>query len=387
MLCKGMVIFMTDEKKLKQLILTKRLVLVTMILYIAVFFVINSPYLTADNLRRFFADLTYSFRSEVSADGMKALEDDTKTSIRLFKDGYAILNSNRVVICGREGNEYSSHTLHYAAPVLKTSDQYVLCFDRGGTSICVTDSFRILFQMETDHPIINASVSDSGYVALATQRYEYRGAATVYNLEGTALARWNSDSYILDLFFGEKDAISVFSISSSGESVDTVLTVLDYREGKSTSQQVCEGLMPLAMAAKENGTVEILSDSRAIVFSADSVAVSHTYISRLPYIYYQDAVCTMLSYELGNGKQLVEAFDSNGTVLFSLEFEKIRSLCCYRNVFLVLTDEMLSVLDRTGKVLAEQMVSELSGKIIAGPDSAFFVGETYIKRLNILDAI
>ncbi len=80
-----------SNKTLKILYLAKRLVFVTIIIYIVVFFVVNSSYLSADNIERFTFTLKKTL-TESYAEGTQkrvALMYDEGAKEVSFKDGFA----------------------------------------------------------------------------------------------------------------------------------------------------------------------------------------------------------------------------------------------------------------------------------------------------------
>jgi hypothetical protein len=356
-------------------------------MYIAVSLTINSAYLTADRLMRLRSDLVYSLRNSADSDGKMELDEDETVDVRLFQDGYVVLTRNGISIYGEDGNLYSSHVLQYADPRVKVSDKYILCFDRGGTEWCLLNSFKILCSGQETGDIINGSVTGDGYCAIVSEKFEYKGCVTVYNTHATALSRWNSDSYLLDTFFTAKNEVSILSIASDQEKVNTIFTVLNYKKGEVAASASAPDTMPLAFAEKEGGRIEMMTSSGTWVFDGKTVAAAHTYQNSSPGIYYQDSLSSMLSYQADDGKTLVEAFSQDGENLFTAEYDDVLSLCCYREVFLVLTTGKLYVLNRSGTVLSETETAASASKVLASPEAAILRGTGFVQRLDLSDYV
>ncbi len=342
------------KKNIRRLDLIRGALVLTLILYIAVALIINSSYLTLDRLLRLRSDIAYALTN--SGETYRPEADDT-LDIVLFQDGYAALTRNGVTVCGADGNIYSSHVLQFKQPCIKTCGAYLLCFDRGGTGWALLNSFRILCSGNESGDIINGTVTEDGYFAIAAERTEYKGSVTVYNIDGLDLSRWNSDTYLIDSFFTSKNSLTVVSVSSDREQTHTVFTEFNYKKGEVVTTATAPDTFPLALGMKKDGGVEILTDSGAFLFSSGALSSTYTYSEPSPGKYNQGDDATMISYHTMNGSVLVEAFSSNGKVLFTTEYPEVVSLASSRGYFFILTSTNLFILDSSGNMVQQHTLT------------------------------
>ena len=61
-----------------------------------------------------------------------------------------------------------SEGIGFDDPIVKTNGSRLLAVNAGSTEICVLDGESIRWQDRTDDPILNAEISDDGYVTVVT---------------------------------------------------------------------------------------------------------------------------------------------------------------------------------------------------------------------------
>ena len=367
------------KKTVRRLDLIRGALVLTLILYIAVALVINSSYLTVDRLMRLRSNVIYALGG--SDETLRYDEEDT-VDFQLFQDGYAVLTRNGITVCGADGNVYSSHVLQYRNPVMKVCGKYILCFDRGGTGWSLMNSFRLLCSGTESADIINGSVCDDGYFAIAAERTEYKGCVTVYNTDGTDLSRWNSDSYLIDSFFTAKNRLTIVSVASEREKTHTVFTVFNYKKPAAENVATVSDTFPLALASKDNGSVEMLTATGGVVFDGTSASATLTYPEPTPWLYCQSDGGTLISYRTMTGTVLVQGLSERGDVSFTKEYSTLLSLDCTKDYFFILTETNLFVLDGGGTVVLEQPNAGYS-KILVSPEVSVLLRADAVTRLDL----
>ncbi len=367
------------KKTVRRLDLFRGALVITLILYIAVALIINSSYLTVDRLMRLRSNVIHALRS---SGNVLHYDEEDSVDLQLFQDGYAVLTANSIVICGVDGNIYSEHVLQYKQPVMKVCGKYVLCFDRGGTSWSLLNSFRVLCSGTEQGDIINGAVTEDGYFALAVERTEYKGSVTVYNTAGTDLSRWNSDTYLVDAFFTAKNRLTIVSVSADREKTHTVFTVFNYKKPEAEGQVTATDTFPLALTQKDNGDVEMLTASGVVYFDGEAVSQPLNYTQSLPGIFSQSPWGTLLSYRTMTGTVSVQGLSEKGTEEFCKEYDSVLSLGCLKGYYFVLTPNTLEVLDASGEVVIQQPISGVS-KVLVSPELSVLTGSVRIERIDL----
>lgn len=379
-----------NEKKLKQLFLVKRLLFVTIIAYVALFFLMNTSYLSIDNMRRF----AYSAKTALTQTSASANDVITYSSGNIpvfspFKDGITVLGDSSISVYSRDNIRFSVHSVNYRNPVLRVSDEYILCFDRGGKKLSVYNSFDLLFEKEFSDVIINADIDDSGRIAVITEKYGYKGQLTVFNTSFEERFLWYSaDSYLVDVAFTSTNSVSVVSVVQNMENIDTVVYSLNYSAGEERAKVVSQSTFPISVSKKNDGSVEILSETGLISFRSGGCNTVYSYGSRVPYKFHQSDKYTVFAYDLNTPNKHFSVYvtDITGNKQFETIVENVKSVSAFSDTIFVLTSEKLLAFDRTGTVVSEISVSEGVTDIVAGKQKCILYGseKAYIVSTAII---
>jgi hypothetical protein len=380
-----------DEKKIKQLFLAKRLILVTIILYIAVFFAMNSPFLTFDNVRRVFFSFSKAISEKQDYPGKTlSFTEDKKNCFGIYKDGLVILSQKSLTVYDKDFYEISSYNVNLREPVLKISDDYIICFDRGSTVLYVADSFNILHSMTFNDNIINVTVGDNGYLAVITDSFGYKGMVTVLNKDFETIYKWSSSShYLIDSVFSSNDIISVISVISEKENLNTVVYRINYNNGKELNEYVAEDRFPISVNKKNDNSIEIVTDNDIISIRGDGYNVLYKYGQMPVNSFMQDERNTIISKvaDATSRQFVVEAINSVGNLRFTKNFIDVKSISCFYDVYLVLAENNLYVLDNTGNVVYSEEVTSGANKVIANRNIALVIGSNFAEKVNIFSAL
>ncbi len=379
-----------NEKKLKQLFLVKRLLFVTIIAYVALFFLMNTSYLSIDNMRRF----AYSAKTALTQTSASANDVITYSSGNIpvfspFKDGITVLGDSSISVYSRDNIRFSVHSVNYRNPVLRVSDEYILCFDRGGKKLSVYNSFDLLFEKEFSDVIINADIDDSGRIAVITEKYGYKGQLTVFNTSFEERFLWYSaDSYLVDVAFTSTNSVSVVSVVQNMENIDTVVYSLNYSAGEERAKVVSQSTFPISVSKKNDGSVEILSETGLVSFRSGGCNTVYSYGSRVPYKFHQSDKYTVFAYDLNTPNKHFSVYvtDITGNKQFETIVENVKSVSAFSDTIFVLTSEKLLAFDRTGTVVSEISVSEGVTDIVAGKQKCILYGseKAYIVSTAII---
>ena len=378
-----------NEKRLKQLNIAKKLFFVTLLLYIAVFFLMNSPSLTGDNIGRFFFDIKSAVTEDIPEDGTVTFEESQKNTVSVFKNGLVILSQKTLSVYSRNNILMSEFNVNFTAPVLKRSDNYIVSFDRGDTTLCLSNSFDMLYTKTFSENIINAAVSDNGYVAVVTETYGYKARVTVLNDKLQEIYYWfSSKTNVIDVVFSTSNVISVIGIVPDMENIDTVIHRINFRTGEEQKTYTVTDAFPLAIKKKSDNSIELITDSGIYSVRNDGYRPIYQYINTDIDCYWQDEKHTVFSITENAASKLcqVEAISSTGDILFRKYYTDVKSVVCYYDVFLILAEDVLYVLDSSGTQLYATAVPASAGNICANRDALYVTGASFAKRIDISEA-
>lgn len=125
---------------------------------------------------------------------------DTKdhTALSVYNNSVIICTGDSVKSFSDEGTEQWSIPVTINNPLLKTAGPYLLVADMGGKDIYVISGRGIKWSKKLDSNIINADISECGYVSVVQEAKGYKAAVTAFNLQGSPFfTRTIAENYII----------------------------------------------------------------------------------------------------------------------------------------------------------------------------------------------
>ena len=171
-------------------------------------------------------------------------------------------------------------------------------------------------------------------------------------------------------------------MASEREKTHTVFTVFNYKKPAAENVATVSDTFPLALASKDNGSVEMLTATGGVVFDGTSASATLTYPEPTPWLYCQSDGGTLISYRTMTGTVLVQGLSERGDVSFTKEYSTLLSLGCTKDYFFILTETNLFVLDGGGTVVLEQPNAGYS-KILVSPEVSVLLRADAVTRLDL----
>ena len=124
-------------------------------------------------------------------------ENGTFSDAALFEAGIAYADNDSLFLVRPGSVTTMKHTLGYSSPVVETSDDYVLVYDRGGMQAVLTNSATAVAELSLDSAIITGSIGQDGRFVLVTDEQGYRTAVAVYDTSGKEVFKYQSSEYYI----------------------------------------------------------------------------------------------------------------------------------------------------------------------------------------------
>ncbi len=125
------------------------------------------------------ADVLYTF-------GFDARE---KTAFARYKDLIIKCSKSGIMFLEKTGEIVRSESIAYSNPSIKTNGSQLLIADIGSTELCILNDEGISWQDKTDMAILNADISEDGYVTVITAAKRDNNTIRVYEPHGVELFR------------------------------------------------------------------------------------------------------------------------------------------------------------------------------------------------------
>ncbi len=210
-----------DRKKIKYAVILIVLAL------IGVAFFAFADNINTDGLSRVF---TY-FSSAKDDDGSISeisVSSDARNSYGQLNGNFVVADAGGVKLYSVNGQQIFSHSLLMTRPVVKTGDELGIVYDIGGNTLLVFNKESVLKTIETDYPVIDASISGD-WITLTTEESGYKALVTVYDKNLSACYMfYSADAYIIAAA-ASPDGHSVTAVSMKIIDSVFVTELLTYR--------------------------------------------------------------------------------------------------------------------------------------------------------------
>lgn len=193
-------------------------------------------------------------------------ESRDKPVIALYSDYIVKCSSGGIWFLDKKGEIVWTESLSFKKPILKSGGTRLLVADIGAGDICVLDGRSILWRDRLDVSILNADISEDGYVTVITSSKRDNNEIRVYDPHGVELFRKiiANDFAVTALIAPSEKILAVSGISAGAAGAYSNYKFYDL-EGKELSGQTFEAsgeLLPIFWYNKD-GSIYAAGDRAA----------------------------------------------------------------------------------------------------------------------------
>lgn len=295
--------------------------------------------------------------------------------------GLAIASVNGLEYYDKFGDMVLKESFTMTAPVVTSNGKQGLLYDVEGSILRIFDSGGYILELNSEEPIISASLNKNGWLAVVTRASGYKGAVTVYSLSGGSMEEayvWYSGAaYVLDAEVSpDNKHMAALSISENGSRV--VLFSLKGEEEQG-SYTISDSLI-IDIEYLSDNSIAAFSENSALFLNGSAVLVGeHAFadLSLADYAVGGFAALVQSKYRHGNAGSIV-TLDEKGEILGTLDISRqVLDIAVWGNYVAVLYPEGLTVYT---KDMAEFAVfTEAAGaeNVVMAADKSAIVTYTY----------
>ena len=188
-------------------------------------------------------------------------ENGTFSDAALFEAGIAYADNDSLFLARPGSVTTMKYTLGYSSPVVETSDDYVLVYDRGGMQAVLTNSATAVAELSLDSAIITGSIGQDGRFVLVTDEQGYRTAVAVYDTSGKEVFKYQSSEYYIvsaDLSPDGK-TLAALAFRQDGVALNSHVLFYDVSSGSLDADVTLEDTLGMALCYSGN-TAAVLCD-------------------------------------------------------------------------------------------------------------------------------
>ena len=150
-----------------------------------------------------------------------ALDSSASQRFGVMDGGYlAVASGGGLQIFDENGTLVQRQAVTMLQPALCAAGDFAAACDVGGTTLVTMDRKGSARTTETDNTVIAVSVTEDGWLALATEAQGYRGLVTVYDEKQNVIYEWYSgEDYVVNTALSANHTLAVLCAGSSGSKV------------------------------------------------------------------------------------------------------------------------------------------------------------------------
>ena len=309
-----------------------------------------------DVLRR---HLNYS-STEKSADSKYHYDASAQNRFAMLGDSLVVMSDTSLRLIGRGKEELWSVNFQMDAPALTTGGGRAAAYDVGGTQMYVVDEKGELHTFTTDEeePYISVTLNDSGWMAVTSEKENYKGCVSVYNAEMELVFAFHSSRrFVADAYVSDdcKHLAAVTLGQEDGSFVSSIV-LYDLSQTEPVADYTVKDGLVLAIG-EQAGKIVTVSDNKLTLAGMNAeIAGEYLYSDRYlrEYDLQGDGYTVLLlnRYQSGSVGKLV-SIDAEGTEVAALDVnEEILSVSAAGRYVAVLYTDSLVIYNQDLKVYA-----------------------------------
>ena len=177
-----------------------------------------------DALHRYFS---YGSAAKKSGTIGYSYDDATNNRFAVLNDGLVVLSGAELQYLDEDGKQVCDETVSMTAPALAIGGGCAVAYDVGGTELYVIGKSGVLLHLtaEEDEPFIAATLNGKGWLAVTSEKKNYKGCVSVYDAKMDLVFAFNSsdrfvtNAYVMDsdntlaaVTLGQKDSVFISNV-------------------------------------------------------------------------------------------------------------------------------------------------------------------------------
>lgn len=226
--------------------------------------------ITLENFRYLMRNVNFELKSEIDEAGAIIYDSDELNQFAIYKSSLVVANSRKLAIYDAGGRSSCTAEFDYTSPALKTSDKYVLAYDRTDGDYSIYSTFSQMHTDSTGYPISDVDVTDDGIYAIASRSKDYFGVVTIYNSSFKMLGKIQKNKYIASIdLSADGKSILIASYYSDASGYVTELMTLQVDSDEPDLLFTVEDTFPYRVQWTEDGEFALVSSDGMNFFNKD----------------------------------------------------------------------------------------------------------------------
>ena len=241
----------------------------------------------------------------------------------------------------------------FAKPALDTAGKYALVSEIGGKRIRLETLSKTKLEVQTEAPIVAASVAENGSFAVVVESTSYQSEVWVYNASGKQKYHWSSASMLVMDVALDGNTIAVIGTNVANGALQSELLVMNITsEGDPIRTTVPDTLLH-EVHIFSDGRIAAVGDTSSLMYISEKKQETIRYQDRrlLGYAFSGKRLGLLLGSHGAKSGGILQSCNTSGEAVFTVPFSGAQRWMDADNSggYLLLTSEGLSHITSTGR--------------------------------------
>lgn len=217
-----------------------------------------------------------------------SLKGEKTLRVRAMGNSGAVLTNAGISIYDASGAAQKKILHGFTNPVMRSSGNRLLCYDRGGTDLRIDTVNGNSAELTLQDPILTAQISSSGLVAVSTEDERYACRVTVYdaNLHQELYCYYGTEVLTALTFSEDSQRLYGAAAVTVEGIVSTELYTLDLQQETVTDPILLIDLLPVSLYWSEGDCLHVVGDRALISYDCKKgTQTAYTYRGNLLYTF------------------------------------------------------------------------------------------------------
>lgn len=308
-------------------------------------------------------------------------------SFTLYRGGLAVAGDSGLQLFTATGRETLNASPGYAAPIMKSSESFLLVYDIGEKNYSLYNSFVCVKHEEFDYPVLGGAVSDSGSYVVVTQTYDHAGAVRVYNKSYELTTQYLRNQMVFDVDVSASGHRVAF-VTSDAQSGDylTTLVIAAPGEAQTMFEMPFDGVFPYSLEFIDDQRLFLLCDSAAFIVSVNDGTVLRELSFDSMQLCYADAnqshTALLFTVNAVTDTYRLIVTDKNGVLVIDSEFScQVSDIEVYQDdLFMMVEGGIVRIRPESGEYVKvtcntggmQMLISDSDEVLVCGGQSAAY---------------
>lgn len=254
-------------------------VLAFLLLVLGMLFISYLVYLKSNNIDIAEVSIKELFKGEVLLQGPAQKKGGVEIpynpkdhpSFSVYKNYIVKCSNDSVKFLDKNGEEIWEKNIPVVNPIVKTNGTDLLIADYESKEVFLFKDKELKWNTKIDNKIINADISASGHAVVVHEMKGYKGAVTVFNLQGgTFFTRNLAEGFVISAKVSPKGKqVFINALETGGISAASAMELTDMLGNPTGTKIMIEDTVFPSVGYLDNETIAAVSEDRVVCWNKE----------------------------------------------------------------------------------------------------------------------